>query len=81
MGDWLGTGTVANFLKVYRPFEEARKYARSLKLKNVKEWYSFCKGKLPKKGTLSEDIPAYPNQTYKNKGWINWPDWLGTEKK
>jgi superfamily II DNA or RNA helicase len=78
MGDWLGTGTVATNLKVYRPFEEARKFARSLKLKNVKEWYLFCKGKLPKKGSLPEDIPVNPSQTYKEKGWQSMGDWLGT---
>jgi superfamily II DNA or RNA helicase len=26
-----------------------------------------------------EDIPACPHITYKNKGWTNWADWLGTK--
>ena len=34
----------SNFL----PFDEARKYVKSLKLKSQKEWTSYCKsGKLP----------------------------------
>src|ERR1039457_7070074 len=31
MGDWLGTGTVANRFKKYRPFAEARAFVRKLK--------------------------------------------------
>jgi superfamily II DNA or RNA helicase len=78
MGDWLGTGTVALYLRDYRPFEEAREFARNLKLKSREEWRSFCKGLLPEKGTLPDDIPANPNQTYKGKGWKSFGDWLGT---
>jgi hypothetical protein len=78
LGDWLGTGTVAPRLREYRPFEKARKFARSLGLKSGKEWQEFCKGQLPEKGTLPKDIPASPNNPYRDEGWINWGDWLGT---
>ena len=77
-GDWLGTGNIAQSLKEYRPFESARKFVQSLKLKNQNEWIAYTKGKLPKKPPLPEDIPASPDRTYKNKGWINLCDWLGT---
>jgi superfamily II DNA or RNA helicase len=77
MGDWLGTGTVANYNKVFKPFEEARALAHSLKLKNGMEWRRFCKGQIPEKGTLPTDIPASPNRTYANKGWKGMGDWLG----
>jgi superfamily II DNA or RNA helicase len=74
MGDWLGTGTVAPRLKQYRPFKKARVFARSLKLNNNAEWRAFTKSeKLPK------DIPANPNQTYKDAGWDGYGDWLGTD--
>ena len=23
------------------------------------------------------DMPSVPSRTYKDKGWISWPDWLG----
>ncbi len=46
-GDWLGTGNIATRQREYRPFKEARAYARGLDLKGVAEWYDFCKGKLP----------------------------------
>jgi hypothetical protein len=78
MGDWLGTGTIAPKLRVYLPFEEARAFARNLKLKSSAEWNRFCKGQMPKKGTLPLNIPANPNQTYEEKGWKGMGDWLGT---
>jgi hypothetical protein len=73
LGDWLGTGTIATHLREYKSFIQARKYVHSLDLKNVAEWKQFCvSGKRP------EYIPANPNRTYKNAGWISWGDWLGT---
>jgi hypothetical protein len=78
MGDWLGTGAIANFNKSFRPFEEARAFAHSLELKNQKEWYKFCKGQMPEKGMRPSDIPANPDLTYKESGWKGLGDWLGT---
>ncbi|HEY3855608.1 MAG TPA: DEAD/DEAH box helicase family protein [Verrucomicrobiae bacterium] len=78
VGDWLGTGNVANQLKMYRPFSEAKVFAQKLKLKSQNEWIDFCKSKKPRLGRLPVDIPAYPNQTYAGKGWKSWGDWLGT---
>ena len=78
VGDWLGTGTVATFLRRYRPFKEARAWVNRLNLRSGTEWRKYCKGELPGKPSLPKDIPANPNQTYKNKGWRGWGDWLGT---
>jgi superfamily II DNA or RNA helicase len=77
-GDWLGTGTIATFLKKYRSFREARDFARKLNLKSQSEWFAFCKGEMPHKGRLHDDIPASPSRIYAKKGWKNWGDWLGT---
>ena len=74
-GDWLGTGRIANQKKQYRKFSLARKYSRGLKISTVSEWLKFCK-----LGTIPDDIPVSPNMVYKNKGWISWGDWLGTNK-
>jgi len=59
--------------KQFRSFENARKFAQSLKLKSNPEWIEYChSGKKP------DDIPYKPQDRYKNKGWINWGDFLGT---
>ena len=80
-GDWLGTGVIATHLKEYRPFNEARKFVRRLRLTSNADWRKFCKGELREKGGLPEDIPSAVDRVYKDKGWISWPDWLGTDKK
>jgi superfamily II DNA or RNA helicase len=77
-GDWLGTGYIASVCRKYRPFKSARSFARSLSLKNREEWNRFCKGKMRAKGLLPRDVPACPEQTYKNHGWDGVGDWLGT---
>ena len=78
MGDWLGTGRIADQYKEYRSFQEARAFVHSLNLKSAPEWRRFCQGGIPEKGVLPVDIPATPNQTYKEKGWKGYGDWLGT---
>lgn len=58
-----------------RNFIDARKYSRSLNLPGYKEWILFCK-----EGNLEIDIPVYPDQAYKGRGWSGWYDWLGNEE-
>ena len=73
MGDWLGTGRVADQKKIFFEFKEAREFVRNLGLKNHKEWENYCKS-----GNKPDDIPTAASQHYKNKGWKNWGDFLGT---
>gem|GEM_PF-3245476 len=73
-GDWLGTEIIANRLRTYKTFEEAQLFAHSLKLKNQKEWFDYCKSK-----KLPKDIPNNPCTVYKKKGWKSWGDWLSTK--
>ena len=73
IGDWLGTGRIATYNIVYRPFNEAREFSRQLDLNDYKNWAKFCKS-----GNKPDDIPSAPEHQYKNKGWISWGDWLGT---
>jgi hypothetical protein len=70
--DWLGTDFVANKYREFLSFEEAREFARSLKLKNQIEWFEHSKSK-----QIPLNIPSNPQRKYKDK-WIGWPDWLGT---
>ena len=60
--------------KVWRPFEEARVFTRSLKLRSKTEWFQYAKT-----DERPDDIPADPRYVYKNDGWINLRDWLGNE--
>ena len=79
-GEWLGTGRVADQLKVYRPFLEARAFVRALQLNGTGEWRAFCNCKLPRLGRLPADIPAAPWCTYADRGWKGMGDWLGNER-
>jgi superfamily II DNA or RNA helicase len=74
MGDWLGTNNVRNSDKLYRDFYEARDFVRNLKFNNIEQWTAYCKS-----GKKPIDIPSSPDKPYKNKGWINWADWLGKD--
>ncbi len=78
MGDWLGTGRMANRLKKFKSFIKAKKFAQSLGLKSTDEWRAYCKGEMPDLPPKPDDIPANPNQTYKDRGWNSMGDWLGT---
>ena len=76
MGDWLGTGRIADQFREYRPFKKARAFVRRLGLKSSDEWRDYCKS-----GKKPEDIPAVPKQTYAEDGWTGWGDWLGYARK
>jgi superfamily II DNA or RNA helicase len=71
-GDWLGTGILSTHGRIHLSFEEAREFARSLKLGSSKEWVKYCKS-----GNKPENIPASPRDRY-IKYWNGWGDWLGT---
>ncbi len=73
MGDFLGTGTIAPQLMNYWSFEDAKKFVKKLKLKNRTSWRDYCRS-----GKKQDELPANPDQVYKNKGWKNMGDWLGT---
>jgi hypothetical protein len=56
-------------------YNNAQRFIRLLDIKTSREWRQYCdSGKIPR------DIPKTPNQVYKNSGWIDWYDWLGTSK-
>ena len=72
-GDFFWTGTVANYYKVYRSFEECMKFVRNLKINSQKEWKIFCKS-----GKKPSDIPTNLNRTYQSQ-WKSWGDFFGTD--
>ncbi len=72
MGDWLGTGYVANKNRNYQSFQNARKFVQSLQLNYFKDWKIYCKS-----GNKPDDIPSNVQNVY-NKEWTSWGDFLGT---
>ena len=72
LGDWLGSGTISTRDIKYKSFEQAREFARELNLKTIKDWREYCKTE-----AKPSYIPNYPNQVYKEKGFISMPDFLG----
>ena len=68
--DWLGNGGTSpnNML----PFDVARVIVRKLKLRSHKEWQEWSKSGLRPPG-----MPSPPSRSYRDNGWVSWPDWLG----
>jgi len=64
----------------YRPFEEAKEFARDLKLRNKDEWSRFAKGELSGKPPKPQDIPSRVDKIYKGNGWQGFDDFLGTQR-
>src|SRR5215831_13052990 len=73
MGNWLGTGRIANRFHQYRSFQKARAFVRKLRLKSQAQWNEYRTS--VKKVA---DIPGHPHVVYAKKGWIGFGDWLGT---
>ena len=69
-GDWLGTGRISPKYRIYKNFENARNYTRSLGLKSAEQWHAYCKS-----GKIPEDIRIDPTRYDE---WKGWGDWLGT---
>jgi hypothetical protein len=58
----------------WRSFEDARAFARSLKLKSASEWWEYCQSR-----KKPNDIPSNPNIVYDD--WAGYGDWLGTRAR
>ena len=72
ISDFLGTGTISPRDKVFRSFEDVKKFAQSQKIKSQREWFDYCKS-----GKKPDNIPVKPQNTYKKK-WKNWGDFFDT---
>eukprot|EP00947_MAST-08B_sp_MAST-8B-sp1_P003548 g3548.t1 len=57
----------------YLPFVSARAWVRERNLKSANEWQEWSKSR-----QRPSNIPGRPDQVYRDKGWVSWPDWLGT---
>jgi len=73
-GDFLGTGRIANQLKTYLSYDEAKKLASTFKFKSRTDWNK----QYYQIDIINKQIPKSPENSYKNNGWISWGDFLGT---
>ncbi len=71
-GDWLGTGNVAPFRKIFRPFVEARAFARTLGLRTGEDWNVWSRSP----GNRPPDIPSSPEIVYRDQGFTTYRDFL-----
>jgi len=62
---------------VYASFFEAREFARSLRLREVDDWYQYFRVEPPIHKTYGLEIPSRPFFEYEGKGWVDWSDWFG----
>jgi hypothetical protein len=64
-----------NYHPPWQPFDEARKFARSLKFESVLEWRAFARA-----GFVPRDIPRSPPDVYISE-WKGYVDFLGYEPR
>ncbi|WLD13591.1 helicase-related protein [Planctellipticum variicoloris] len=75
--DWFNkTPARASGHEVVRSFTEARAFARTLNLKESRDWYEW--GRTAGRPT---DIPFSPDTRYRDEGWMGWADFLGNQTR
>lgn len=79
--DFLGIARRARPRTAWRPFPEARAFARSLALPSSRAWEEWSRGHRPDMPPRPADIPGVPYVAYKHDGWSGWRDFLGTEPR
>ncbi|MCX6180995.1 MAG: hypothetical protein NT150_03585 [Bacteroidetes bacterium] len=75
-GDFLGTGNVVKSEREYWSYERAQSHVEKQKIKSVKEWLLYCKGKLPGRDLKPKEIPSNVHLVYKKK-WKGYPAFFG----
>jgi len=60
--------------KQFRSFTESRNLINQIGLTSYSQWKKFINSQ-----DFPQDIPRYPDDAFKNKGWTNWGDFLGTK--
>lgn len=77
--DWLGTEN-PRLNKKYRPFDEARSFARSLGLTSTEYWLKYCKGEFKDFPPKPSDIPTNVARKYRDSGWNGMNDFLNAKE-
>lgn len=61
-------------------FKQARSLVRSLRLKSLDDYFLWARGDHGG-GKFPPDLPRSPQHVYRDNGWTNWNDFLGTNTK
>ena len=72
--DFLNSNYISPAQIKFKNYNDAKKYALSLKLKGMKYWFSLYRDK-----KLPINLPRFPDRVYK-KEWKGWPDFLGYKR-
>lgn len=64
--------------KQYLTYGEAQSLVWRLGLTSLDEYFSWARGTLPKYGGFPENLPRSPQNVYRDNGWTNWNEFLGT---
>lgn len=55
-------------------YEESRRFLRPYAFQRQMDFINWSRS-----GARPEFIPSNPSRTYRDEGWVSWPDWLGYE--
>lgn len=80
-GDWLGNNNISPIKMEFRPYDEARKFARTLGFTSSSEWIDYCAGRMPHLPQKPDDIPYSVARKYAKQGWVDYKDFLMPDEK
>jgi len=82
MNDWLGANSsdIEEQANQYLPFKEAREFVIKLNLE-AGQWKAYSNNQLDGFDPKPVNIPKIPKKIYKDKGWIDFDNWLGLDLK
>ena len=72
MGDMLGHSRVSNAAKEFLSYDECSKIATDNGVTSRSEWQTWWRANKP------GNIPARPDRSYKNRGWVSWGEFTNT---
>lgn len=61
----------------YHKYEELNEFVWCLRLPDERAWFDYINSEAPVHLTYNFHIPARPFMEYREKGWVDWADWLG----
>ena len=77
MNDWIGHGVSWKDIRDnYFSYVQSCRKVRALGIRSQSEFTRFCRT-----ARRPTSLPWHPHLVYKEKGWVSWPHFFGTDKK